>query len=116
MQAKPYRFVGVHCIIHDHAELKRFGEPVMLTDEQADTVIRGGGAVLPEPDFDSLGFTAKELAAYPFPGQQVNAPEEFHAKKRAAQALFCRLHEEAVAAFEAAAKAEGEPQPETEVN
>jgi len=90
-----YRFVGSYCEIDNgRIKLDRFGQRVELGDDVADTVIRGGGAILPEEDFERLGFTAEELAAYAYPGQQESAPEGFKEKRNAAHLAYCRLRAE----------------------
>jgi hypothetical protein len=90
-----YRFVGSYCEI-DNGRIKmdRFGQRVEFSGDVADTVIRGGGAILPEEDFENLGFTADEQAAYAYPGQQESAPESFKTKRNEAHLAYCRLRAE----------------------
>lgn len=91
-----YRFVGSYCEIDGgRIKLERFGQRIELPDEVAETVIRGGGAILPEADFESLGFTEQEISLYAYPGQQIGAPEAFTRKQQEAHRAFCELHAQA---------------------
>ena|ERR1043165_7887431 len=92
MQA--YRFVGSNCVIHGVAELSKFGQRIELPNDLAETVIRGGGAIIPEHEFEAIGFTADELKKYEFPGARVNAPQSFKDKFTEANKLFCEKHYE----------------------
>ena len=99
-----YRFVGVYTGIIDVDELKVFGQQTKLTDEQAETVLRGGGMILPEADFFQF-FTPEDLKAksFPkFPGQWLSASPDLQAKKKAAVALAVTRHYALVAAAEKA--------------
>ena len=93
-----YRFVGSACSIHGVGDFSKFGQRVELPETVADTVILGGGAFIPEAQFEALGFTAEELKSFPFPGQQANAPESFQNKKREAILAFQTRNEELRAA------------------
>lgn len=95
---KAYRFVGSACVIHGTGEFSKFGQRVELPEAVADTVILGGGAFVPEDEFEALGFTTDELKNYQFPGQQANAPLSFHEKKTAAILAFQTRREELRAA------------------
>ena len=81
-----FRFVGTTCAIGDIAGLREFGEAVDLDATLAKDIIGHprGAALLPEPTFAEIGFTADELAAYATPGSHADAPPAFQAKKSAA--------------------------------
>jgi hypothetical protein len=89
-----YRFVGTAAMIHDRrdGELTRLGQRIELSEAEAEVVVRGGAALITEEDYDSCGFNAAEESAYAFPGSQLNAPEEFKAKLRAARTIFTERH------------------------
>jgi len=91
-----YRFVGSYCEIDGgRIKLERFGQQIELPDEVAEIVVKGGGAIIPEADFEKLGFTEQELSLYAFPGQQVGAPDAFTVKHHAAHVAF-HDHKQAV--------------------
>jgi hypothetical protein len=89
-----YRFVGAHTMILDLDELKEFGQAIALTDAQAETVLRGGGLILPAAQFGTF-FTDAEMKekTFPkFPGHWFSAPDDLKAKKKAAIAASVVLH------------------------
>lgn len=87
-----YCFVGSYCEIDGgRIKLERFGQKIDLPEEIAATVISGGGAILPEADFEGLAFTEQEMSLYAYPGPQASAPEAFQRKRAAAHAAFCEL-------------------------
>ena len=88
-----YRNVGDYSEVFGH-KLNRFGQPVELTDGQADEAIEGGAELLSDADFDECGFTADELKRYPNPLKRMKAPEEFIEKYRAARAKVAAHREE----------------------
>lgn len=92
--ASPYRFVGAHSIIHDLVELKEFGQPVLLTDEQAETALAGGCILVPEADFFNIFSQAEvKASAFPkFPGQWLNASAELREKRARALKIGVELH------------------------
>lgn len=85
---KGYRFVGSACAIWGVAELSKFGQRIELLDEVAENVILGGAALITEEDFNVIGFSTDELTDFAFPGQRVNAPEDFKARETAAVLVF----------------------------
>jgi hypothetical protein len=88
-----YRFVGSYCEIDGgRIKLDRFGQQVELPDEVAEIVVKGGGAIIPEADFEALGLTEQEVSLYAYPGQQAGAPEVFLVKQKAAWMAFHRHH------------------------
>lgn len=89
-----YRFVGSACVLWGIAEFSTFGQRIELPEHTASEAIRGGAALVPEEEFEAIGFTADELKNFAFPGQQVNAPEPFKTKQRAAILAYqTRRHE-----------------------
>lgn len=101
-----YRFVGAESTVGD-VQLKRFGQKIELTEEEAHNAILGGAAVIPDAEFEALGFTDQELAKFPHVGQQVLAPVAFKDKKHKAHDMFRsalhRLGQVALQALEVAA-------------
>jgi hypothetical protein len=72
---------------------REFGQAVELTAEQARDLALGGAAIVPEEDFEKLGFQGAELAKFgPF-GSHANAPAEFATKKAAAIAAYDRFRQ-----------------------
>ena len=57
------RFIGAMCDIGPIA-LKYFGQRVELDEATFREAVRGNAAILPEADFNRIGFTAEELAKY----------------------------------------------------
>lgn len=89
---KTYVFVGSYCELDNgRVKLDRFGQRIELVDSEAENVIRGGGAILPEADFSAIGFDQDELKKYALPGPRANAPAEFHEKVRSAVVAYCEL-------------------------
>ncbi|MFN3323418.1 MAG: hypothetical protein ACK5AZ_07980 [Bryobacteraceae bacterium] len=87
-----YRFVGSYCEIDNgRIKLERFGQRIELPENVAETIIRGGGAILPEAEFNAIGFTEQELELYAYPGQQATAPGAFQRKRAKAHRKFCEL-------------------------
>lgn len=87
-----FHMVGGPFEITDHPEfsgelhLQRvFGEALEMPDAVANRAIHEGAALLPEHVFAAVGFTAEEIAKYPNPRVQTNAPESWKAKHLAAR-------------------------------
>ncbi|MDE2103019.1 MAG: hypothetical protein KGL39_37590 [Patescibacteria group bacterium] len=84
-----YRFVGSYCEIDGgRIKLERFGQQIELSDEVAEVVVKGGGAIIPEAEFEQIGFTEQELSLYAYPGQQSGAPEAWITKRKAAHLAY----------------------------
>ena len=79
-----FRFVGSESEV-GRVAMDRFGQRISFDEATAAMAILGGCGLCPAKDFDAIGFTVDELAAYQTPGAQALAPESFHAKKRQAQ-------------------------------
>lgn len=77
------RFLGSECSIGDYPRLESFGQTIELDEALAADAIRGGAALLPDAQFDALGFTDSELSDYGISASHQFAPAEFLAKKRA---------------------------------
>ncbi|MGE5568544.1 MAG: hypothetical protein ACM3S5_05845 [Rhodospirillales bacterium] len=94
-----YHFVGSYTEIGGgRIKLERFGQRVELPDDLADNIVKGGGAILPEAEFNQLGFTEQELSLYAYPGQWEGAPEAFTSKQKAAHVAFAAYKERVEAA------------------
>jgi hypothetical protein len=66
------------------ADFKHFGQSADLRDPIYTDAVLGGCAVLPELDFQAIGFTPQELKLYANPGPRQSAPDEFKVKHRRA--------------------------------
>jgi hypothetical protein len=64
MITNTYRFLGTTpADVHGYPTLRRVGESVQLpTELYEDAAIRGNMALLPDADFQQIGFTDEELA------------------------------------------------------
>lgn len=80
---KAYRFLGTHTDIGGYAALDHFGQRVELPAELAKDAVRGGASLLPEDQFEALGFSAEELSKHGTPGGRINAPDSFLRKHKA---------------------------------
>lgn len=78
---KSYRFVGTLADVGG-VRLDRFGQKVQLP--AADAKHERGPAVIPEEEFERIGFTEEELTKFAFPGPRSEAPPEFQKKINAA--------------------------------
>jgi hypothetical protein len=80
-----YRFLGLSTEIGE-IKLTKFGQAIELPDELARQVIgsheSGGAAILPNTEFEELGFTEQELSLYASPISHGQANESFHGKKK----------------------------------
>lgn len=87
-----YFFVGsVMSTIHSDisaAEYDTIGEKVVFSKEQYRDVVLGGAAFIPESDFNVIGFTAQELAAYGQAGIRNRPTMSFYDKLTRAQQVF----------------------------
>lgn len=79
-----YRFLGTYSEIGDVARLDQFGQAVDLPLALAEDAVAGGCALLPEDEFQRIGFTADELRRFAPPATHQGAPPEFLEKKRRA--------------------------------
>lgn len=87
-----YIFVGGSDSMCGGTAMKSFGQAIELTEEQAEEAMRGGCALLPADQFNSIGFTPDELKKYPTAGYQINAPKPFLEKRQAAWSKFGELY------------------------
>lgn len=69
-----------------------FGEVLDFSDEDANTLIRGGAAIIPQDEFNKL-FAKADVLRYPNALAQQEAPEAFKASLTAASAVFAKLRE-----------------------
>jgi len=83
-----YRFVGLRTE-YGARKLTVLGEVVELDDEEAMSALGPKGLpVLENSVFESVGFTAEELAQYGTHGQRMSAPAAFLEKFEHAQSLI----------------------------
>ena len=96
-----YYFIGTSCDIGAPVQrgklyspgmhFEKFGAKAMFTEAEALNVLAGGGAFVPEKDFD---FTDEEIKKYPYPKFREKAPDEFKAKHATALAAISAHLEE----------------------
>jgi hypothetical protein len=80
-----YVFVGTHCEIYDTPyKFSRFGQLAEVPDDVAKAAIASGAALLPQADFDKLGFNSDELKKFKDVVSHSKAPKEFIEKRDAA--------------------------------
>jgi hypothetical protein len=93
-----FRFIGLLAEIAGYRKLERFGQAIDLPDAVASELILGAGAeqgyagaaaLLPDAEFQAIGFTPEELQRFATPATQIGEKAQaFLEKKRAAlQAL-----------------------------
>jgi len=90
---RKYHFVGTYTEIGER-RLTKFGEEILLSDEEARNAIAGGAPLVEASAFEKLGFTEQELVTYAYPGARIDAPESFIEKMRKAWALIGTQAEE----------------------
>jgi hypothetical protein len=81
-----FRFIGDKAVIYSGdsvIELRRFGQIVSLTDEQAAACHANNIPILTESEFQEHGFTDSELRQFPSAAAHEEAPADFQAKKQA---------------------------------
>lgn len=84
-----YRYVGYGPCDMGFTALTQFGQKVELTPEQAADVLGPTGAVLlPEKDFESIGFTDAELKSLASILGKINPPDALKAKVAKAHQLY----------------------------
>src|ERR1041385_4636965 len=93
-----YRFIGLESDIDGYRKLNRFGQSIDMPDDLARELILGAGpeqgfagacALLPEKDFQSVGFTDSELRVFAIPSAQFGdkAADFLRKKRNALEAL-----------------------------
>jgi len=80
-----YRFVG-DCadIWNPNFQFRRFGQKAELDDVIVKHAVSQGVQLIPEAEFDAIGFTDAELAKFPSAISHMAAPDEFKRKKATA--------------------------------
>lgn len=64
--------------------LQRFGQPIELDEQLAFDAMAGGCALIPDEQFQEIGFSNQELELYAEPGSDWAAPESFKQKRKEA--------------------------------
>jgi hypothetical protein len=98
-----YRFVGRDSMV-GRIHMVRFGQRYQMPEDVAKAAIKGGCALIPEEDFNALGFTDEDMKIWSDPMVQdsdVPPNKEEAARKSAylvkradAQAFFCDMRHE----------------------
>ena len=81
------RYVGQMSNVDDRV-FDSVGQRAMFAETQFRRVVQGGAAFIPENDFNEVGFTAAELAAYGPAGTRVDPSRSFCDKLAKAQQVF----------------------------
>jgi len=84
---KTFAFVGTFSNVGPLG-LDRVGQKVQFTDQQYCDLIRANVALIPLSDFEAVGFTPEELAAYGPGGKQSLCPQSFREKLGRARQVF----------------------------
>jgi hypothetical protein len=101
-----YRFVGdVADIYNPPYNFRRFGQKADIDDALAQLVVGRGVPLIPEAEFEAIGFADAELAKYPSAISHMSAPDDFKRRKKTA---LIALDE-----YRRALKAPGTSQPAT---
>jgi hypothetical protein len=80
-----YRFVGDHADVFNPAyQFRSFGQKAEIDDALAQQLVRKRIPLIPEAEFEAIGFTGDELAAHPSAVSHMSAPDEFKRKKKTA--------------------------------
>lgn len=77
------RFLGTLSEITGVGKLTALGQSVEVSEEMLRDAILGGCALLPDEEFEALGFSVDELKRYGDAYGRDNAPAEFWDKLRA---------------------------------
>jgi hypothetical protein len=80
-----YRFVGDQADIYNPLyQFRRFGQKADMDDACAHLHCLKGVGLIPEAEFEAIGFTDDELKLYPSAISHMSAPDEFKRKKKTA--------------------------------
>lgn len=95
-----YRFVGTESHVGP-TTMRRFGQRFNMSEEVAKTVIKGGCALIPEDQFNALGFTEEDMKVWSDPMVQdgdipnkrdeAQRKMEFLRKRKEARAIYIAL-------------------------
>jgi len=77
-----YRFCG-DSGVHGALRFDCFGQEFEMEQGEAEELAIGGFPILPEAEFATRDFTAKELEEFPTSAAHQDAPQEFQHKKMA---------------------------------
>ena len=92
-----FRFIGAECEIEGAVKARKFGVRIELEEPLARELLCAPGnpmkgvPMLPEAIFARIGFSEAELARYPWPSSQLDAPANVQAKKQTALDELHRL-------------------------
>lgn len=86
-------YVGTHTVVGERA-YEALGQRAQFDAETYKRVILGGGAFIPQENFDKIGFDPEELAAYGLGANQGYAPEAFQEKLRSAVQVLDDIRKE----------------------
>lgn len=80
-----YRFVGDQADVYTPTyQFRRFGQKAEIDDVLAQQLIRKRIPLIPEAEFEAIGFTDDELAKFPTAISHMGATDEFKRKKKTA--------------------------------
>jgi hypothetical protein len=80
-----YRFVGDFAdVFNPPYQFRRFGQKADIDDTLAQQLVRKRVPLIPEAEFEAIGFADDELAKFPSAVSHMGAPDEFKRKKKTA--------------------------------
>jgi hypothetical protein len=92
-----YRFLGATSEIGRTTKLDQLGQKLQLSEAEALNAMQGGCVLLPDAEYQKLGFTAEEEKKHRYAGARRGASVEFKAKlKRGLEKYDQILAEEAM--------------------
>ena len=89
-----YRFLGAYTEIGGVGALDSLGQTIKLDPKAALSAMRGGAVLIPDAEYQKLGFTKDEEQAYRYAGTRASAPESFKAKYKAGLVAWQKLVDE----------------------
>jgi hypothetical protein len=80
-----YRFVGDHADVYNPPyNFRRFGQKAEMDEALAKHVVLLGVQLIPEAEFDAIGFSDEDISRYPSAISHMNAPDDFKRRKKTA--------------------------------
>ena len=89
-----YRFLGAYSEIGGVVALDSLGQSIKLDPKVAIDAMRGGCVLIPDAEYQKLGFTKDEERQYQYVGTRATAPEATKAKLAAGLKVYQKLVDE----------------------
>ena len=90
-----YRFLGAYSEIGGVGTFDSLGQSIKLEPKAALEAMRGGVVLIPDAEYQKLGFTKDEEKVYQYAGARATAPASFKEKFTAAVKVYQKLLDEA---------------------